>query len=246
MIVNSRWTRRMPKFAVALSVIAIVAVMSAGASAAQAAVYPAFKTEGGFVNYFRGVSGATTGPLTMAVPGMVNYEASEGCTISGGLNGGPSAPGRVEGVKIVCQGMHIVGSACVIKTPFATKSGEFVFNSLKGSLVWLNSTGSAAGLLLSPTSGEKWATFTISGCALAETWSISGTALMPLSPEETEVASLEGTLSSPAITSYWTNDDSRTQRSIGGLRYGTKAMTLIGAVQLWQTSGHKTGVFGRS
>lgn len=251
MYVDTRPRRRAPIITVAATVLAVIAaIMACGAGAADAAIAPAFKVNGYFLNGSRGFSGSSAGPVSLSVAGLQTYEASEGCSVSGSMAGSstPGTAGTLEGTKVLCQGMHIVGnSTCVVKTQGASKGGEFAFNSLKGSLVWLGSTGSAAGVLLEPsTVGGAWATFVISGCALAETYKFTGTAVMALSPEATEALAIQGSLPSAPIRSYWDSAEPRTKTTIGGLRQGTKEVVMSGSFDAWLNSGERFGVFGHS
>jgi hypothetical protein len=190
------------------------------------------------------VSTATT-KLTSTVLGVsVEFTSASGnCQLSGGMLNGTTAeaPDTITGA-LKCTSMVVEKPAnCSVSSP-GQAAGTVLTNALKGTLVWLESTGGQAGILIKPSSGTELAKLVFSGskCALAEVESpLKKEAIAKLTPVEEEVETATASLPGTPILNWWSNAETRSKETISQLTLGTSSATLESTLALKVPPGRK-------
>jgi hypothetical protein len=237
-----------------LALVAILAFSALSVGAASAAEAPRWKVNGTYIG--AGTSKAFTTTSTNEVvlsfkSGFYLASPAGECTQTGEIEGSAAgAPGTKKNVVLTCKKVKVFETAgkkelvnCTVKSAGA-EVGTIKTNSLKGTLVWLNASGAAAGDLVEPTSGTNWATIEILGaaCAAAQKANITGQGINQFLPVDEEVETAQLAFPSTAILNYYNNETSRAKQTISQLKYGAVTATLSGNFNLSLTSKEKMGV----
>ncbi|MBS1845088.1 MAG: hypothetical protein JST53_11780 [Actinobacteria bacterium] len=130
------------------------------------------------------------------VVGLNLKNASGNCTLTGKIVGSAAEnPGTGKGGVYTCSGVSVEEApVCTVNG-----TGTITTKALKGTLVWLASTGQKAGFKFTPETGTEFAKFEITGaeCSVAGTYTVSGEVIAELLPEATNV--IEGEVKLPAL-----------------------------------------------
>jgi len=240
---------------VGLALVAVMAFSALTAAAAQAGA-PRWTTEAGTLG--TGATKVATGTgeeataNTLAVPTLPLTLETKGdnCTISGNIIGtAANTPGTMTG-KLHCTEVKVKeNAACVVKSSGAgVANGTVSTNNLTGTLVWLEEKGTKkVGVTFAPeTVGQNFVSIVVSGCALAETYAVTGNVIGRVSTPEGGVDATEGTLlfDGAANPAYWDNaTPTRAKKEDAGLKFGAKAATFMGAFTIKLNPCEKWGIF---
>jgi hypothetical protein len=234
-----------------LALAAVLAFSAMAAGVASAAPYWQVKGASLGAGATKPFTAASTTEVTLKAPGLgitLSSPAGE-CSQSGEIEGSAAGtPGKKKSVVLSCKKVKVVGAEeiCSAKSVGA-EVGTITTNSLKGTLVWLNETGNAAGDLLEPTSGTNWAEIQIANipgknCPLNGTYKVTGQVINEILPIEEEAVTSALLHPATAITNYWNNEASRVKQTISGLKVGPAKATLAGKFSSSLNSKETVGV----
>lgn len=165
-----------------LAAVAALAVMATIGAAAASASQPKVEPEGGtFPVTFTGSGGA--GKLETTPEGAEKKVRTVNCTEN-------TSSGEVNSATTVKK-VAVTFKGCTATGPFGIKlncttagkaAGEIVTTTLKGTLVYIKSGSSEAGILLEPESGTTFAEFT---CGGVQKLTVTGSLVGKLTPVNT-------------------------------------------------------------
>jgi hypothetical protein len=182
--------------------------------------------------------------------------AAGNCVTTGRIVGSAAeTPGTGKEGKLKCTGVTVMeGPTCTVSSG-TEAAGTIVSNPLKATLVWLNSTGSAAGLKFQPESVEEFVKVKIAGRGLAGEYPVKGEGIGKLLPVATEVVAGElefpklgeGTVNCVApntIAAHFSNaSPTRVSTATIHLTFKAQIANLCGNNKVELVSGEKAGVF---
>lgn len=234
---------------VALALVAVLALSAFAASSAFAAESaPRWKVGGAFLasGASRKLEDVSIGEVLIRAPGITGFNLKPGsCKLSLGriVGSGASLPGQLKELRLFCSGFPVEGMSC---------SETETQKPIAGTLVWLAGSGGQAGIKLVAEAGAASEMFhlTITGCALAGEYSVSGELIAKVLPVETEQTEDEFQLpkttectAANAITTWWNNKEVRETQSLGsGLAVNGSAAQFCGNFHMWLPE--KTTAFG--
>jgi hypothetical protein len=233
-----------------LALVAVLAFGAVAAGAAQADSAPHWTTGGkgeplpaGATRNF--VATSTTKAFLRAPNLGLTLENPVGkCSATGKIEGsGAGLPGKNKEVTLTCHEVTVVeGAKCSVHSP-GQPNGTVVTNELKSTNVWLNKEGGAAGDLLTPGTGTEFVSIIIEGCALAETYPVTGEIIGQLLPVEKEVEEGEIVFPEPPILSWWNNKEPREAVGISRLAVKKSPATFEAKFNLHLEPKELVGVF---
>jgi hypothetical protein len=230
-----------------LALVAVLALSALVASAASATEAPRWKVNGAYPvpGVAKPFTATSTSEVVLSGAGAKFRSPAGKCSTTGEIeNGGVTEPGKEKNVVLTCKNVTIAEtSGCIIHSPGA-EAGTVTTNTLKGTLVWLKGSGSAAGELLEAASGTTLATIEVSGsgCAAANTYPVTNAVIDEFLPVEKESATSELVFPGTPILKYWTNDASRAERTITRLKVLGANATLSGKFSFSLNSKESVGV----
>jgi hypothetical protein len=236
-----------------LALVAMLAFGALSAGAASAAEAPRWKVKGAYLG--AGASKAFTATSTTEVVlngGGVIFTAPTGeCSQTGEIEGSAAgSPGKKKNVVLSCKKVKVLSSGgtelpqCSVKSTGA-EAGTITTNSLKGTLVWLNQTGGAAGDLIEPTaSGTEWVKIEVTGatCPIKGNYPVSSMAINEVLPVEEEAVTGAINLPKSQVLSYWNNEAVRVKQTIAGVKVKGGAAALSGQLSFSLNSKESFGV----
>jgi hypothetical protein len=198
-------------------------------------------------------SAKNTSAITLNATGLgIELSAPTGdCSIFGQLKGTEAEAADVtESTILSCTGVTLPTAANCSVHSGSEASGVVKTNTLKGTLVWLEKTTSAAGVLLKPASGTELAKITIEKkegktCAISGTYVVAKEVIAKFLPVEKEAETAELNFPSTAVLKDWSNAGPRVEQKIEQLTFGGKAATLAGSFSMNLQAGGKVGVDGK-
>lgn len=226
-----------------LAVFALCAVAVASASANT----PRYKVAKAYLG--SGVTETINGSSSsakLAAPKLGLNLNSTGCTTTGKIVGSAAgSPGTNKEITLTCVGVTVEGAAtCKVHSP-GQAAGTVKTNLLSSELVWLASTGNAAGDRFFPTTaGGAFVEIIIESCAAAGTYPVKGESIGQVLPVATEATTGSLVFPTTAVTKYWTGDEpNRVEHTSGGLTLGGQAATFSSTFSVSLASGKAFGVF---
>jgi hypothetical protein len=236
--------------ALGLSLVAVLALGAAVANAAPLRVAPSWQVKGSVMEtgVAKPFSGTNTTEFAFKLSaGYRAYAAAGNCTESGELFGAArGTPGKKTNLSITCNNVKSSVVNCTVNSPGAP-AGTVVTKPLRSMLVWLGSTGSAAGDLIEPVSGTTLAELEFGGAACAVNTEgvpmvVKGRLIDEVLPTSGEVTSVN--LPATNITSYYNNELSRRQQKITPLKIAGGNATAPGTFGFALSSKEAIGVAG--
>lgn len=223
--------------------LAVLAVLTAASTSANAAPAPRWKVNGAFLgNGAEKQFSATLKSGTKAeleVPKLGLNLVSENCSLAGRIVGSPpGVEGTVSKVLLACVEISVEGAEEVCSVD------NVLTNNLSGNLGWMESTGSAVSVTAHPESASRIATVNIEGeeCSFAGVFAVTGETAGGLFPPETEVATGELLVGPLTTIEHWFTP-SRETMGVAGLQFNGNPARFRATLNASLTSGEKVGVF---
>jgi hypothetical protein len=200
-----------------------------------------------------GSAGGATAKLE--VPGLFTLtNPASKCTATGNIAGSAAnTSGSVNNMVLRCHEVDIEGLPnCVLEDETDTVPGTITTENLKGTNVWLESTGDRTGVTFTPTTaGGPFAKLLVTTKAGAPepcvfvglTTKIEGSIVAEVETPNTDATTQALNFPNPPITETWTNATPRVKvATADGLKVGGKAATFTNTFDIALTGSPSWGV----
>jgi hypothetical protein len=193
---------------------------------------------------------SSTGTVALAFPGTTLRSTTNGdCTSTITIKG--TTPGTITSFILHCKNVEATVANCTPSTQGVAGSDKTIISTgMKGTLVWLEKTGHATGVLFQPNSGTAFAHIEETGaaCAVATegaSLTVTGELLCKVTKGVDEDV-IQGEFNCPVtqITKYWDNTTpTRLEKSVSPLKIAGAGASFTGTFDVTpETAGEAWGI----
>lgn len=167
-------------------------------------------------------------------------------TIYNNYVSGTRKEGRLKSASITFEGCSVVGGTGCYIDGAISGAGKITTDTIDARLGYQPGSSENVEALLAPESGTLFTTIDVEECALEGEYQIKGELVAGIGPDNTFMeSSVQGVITTSGTQEYKTIEFPGAKESLSAqeLKFGAKAASIEGALELVLSGGEKIGYF---